>query len=305
MAANGVARTLYLHVGSNKAGTTSIQHQLRRLVEPEIGVMTVKAFGTPNATRLAAACGGEESHLYFVEQHRIMTEQEFADNARNIWKEAQREILATSCANFVASSEFIGGFVRGRDIAHLKAKLDILFDRVEIIFYLREQFGYFHSFWAQLVKGPSKSIETFDSFLENIEVIKHYWDYETLLKGWCHVFGEDAIKVTVFDPIALHGGDVVADFFHKIGLDHLPIQTEQDSRKNVTPGREELERIRRKNLTRRNLGLTGKDNSGSAGRSLSQDEYRALVLKHVSAPNHWVNEVMLRDRSSIRLPVHE
>ncbi len=303
MTFDGVDRTLYLHAGTGKAGTTSIQYELGQLQDAALDVLPVKAFGFPNATRLAAACGGDAARAYFVNQYNRMTADQFVRNANDIWDRAKTEVSKTDTRAFVASSEFLCALVRGQDIDRLKLNLDAMFNRVEVILYLRDQTEFLRSLWAQQVKGPSRSTETLARFMSDLERRRLYWDYAALLKDWVRVFGQDSVSATVFNPAALHGGDVVHDFFHKIGLGHVPIHPDQEKMKNVSPSMDELEKIRLENLKRKNPEFADADTGADAEAPMSPDAYKAIVLQHVSDGNRWINEAVLRGQSAVTLPV--
>jgi hypothetical protein len=291
------AKKLTLHIGTGKAGSTSIQKSLDSLKESTMGVLPIQAFGLPNAKFLAMASRSVHTHSYFVRNHKVVTEDDFENNAKTIWETARREMESSGAHRFVASSEFLCNMVRGDDIETLKRGLEQLFDQTHIIVYLRDQRSFLRSLWAQTVKGPSKSGESFGEFLSHIDKRRHLWDYSIFLMDWLQVFGEENLKVTVFDPKALYGGDVVSDFLHKAGIDKAAIGQEKHS--NVSPNWSKLEALRLKNLSRSNPAAA--ENATTAEQDIEQDQYEAFVLEKVSEGNHWINEAFLKDQP-IKLP---
>ena len=292
-----ISKKLTLHIGTGKAGSTSIQNSLSFLKDSSIGVLPIQAFGLPNAKFLAMSCRSAAAHRYFVKSHKIMTEDDFENNAKMIWVKAQSEMDLSGVSHFVASSEFIVSMIRGDDIKELRQRLEEIFDQIEIIVYLRDQRTFLRSLWAQSVKGPSKSGVSFRDFLSHIDARRYMWDYSIFLKDWLHVFGEANLKVTVFDPKALYGGDVVSDFFEKAGLDKTP--TNPEKHKNVSPDWSKLEALRIENLTRNKPAAA--ENMIHPEQNVDQDQYEDFVIEKVSEGNHWVNKTFFENQP-VKLP---
>jgi hypothetical protein len=263
--------------------------------------MPIKEFGFPNAQLLAAASGGMQAKNYFVTRRNILTEDAFERNATEVWEAAAQEIERAGTTRFVASSEFLVTFVRGPNIALLRDRLSPLFDRVEIIVYLREQVSFLRSLWAQAVTGPMKSCESFDDFILQLANRRYAWDYSLFLKDWSSAFGIEAIKARVFDRKALHNGDVVSDFFHVIGLETLFGDSQEISRQNVTPSWDKVEEIRQENLAQTDPDRS--DIAQASGKQVTDEKYQAMVLEMAAEGNRWVNEVILKGQP-VKLPVN-
>ena len=292
-------RTLFLHIGTGKAGSTSLQHSFQMVRDSSLGVLPVQAFGFPNATNLVMSTRNAQAHSYFVMRHRIVTEAEFGKNAETIWEKARSEIENSEVEHFIASSEFLNAMVRGKDIEMLKHELEKLFCRIEVIIYLRDQRSFLRSLWAQSVKGPSKSTESFDEFLAALDKRYRLWNYSLFIKDWLRVFGEDAIKVTMFDPQALYKKSIVADFFHKVGLKEVPFEVTRVQ--NVTPNDSEIEIIRRNNLLKSG-SMSSITRHIPVMKATEPEKYEAFILDKVSEGNQWINNVFFDDHP-VRLPV--
>lgn len=106
----------------------------------------------------------------------------------------------------------------------------------------------------------------------------------------------------MFDPRALHKGDVLANFFHKAGFDSVPVSGDGAELKNVTPGWTEPEAIRRENLAQNDPALAAGVDLTVTGPRIDPAQYAAFVLANVTVGNRWVNEVILADQP-VKLPV--
>ena len=297
-----MTRTLYLHIGTGKAGSTTLQRYINAMKDPDLGVLPLRSFGTPNAVRLVAACAGPRARPFFVDSRQIMTSEEFINNAYYLWVRATQEVEPAPIKTFVSSSEFLIHKVRGRDIRVMRDHMMGVFDQVKIIVYLREQTSFLRSLWAQSVKGPTKSHLTFAEFIDTIEGRRAHWDYQGLLSAWMDVFGRDAIEACVFDPQAFIGGDLLTDFNARIGARFEGSAQARKDKENVSPASDELDRIRYANhvdLARR-LGvepppLTAQDTT-------DPHAYDARILEVVSSSNAWVNQTFFNE-AAVKLPV--
>lgn len=293
---------LFLHIGTGKAGSSTIQDHLRLLEDPALGVLPIRAFGFPNAVNLVAASKSGSAQRFFVQKHQSMTPDFFSKNAEKIWEDTRSEVAISPVRNFVASSEFLSSLVRGDNIAYLRDRLFTCFDRVEIIIYLREQCSYLRSLWGQSVKGPGRSCRSFADFVNDLEKTPHIWDYSLLIRDWQQAFGDASLKVCVFDKLAFHEGDLVSDFCHKINVPRITDGGRVKKRKNVSPGFEELEAIRRKNIMRNGSIFDRCFASLRPQQTVDQKEYEAHVIRLTSPGNNWINQNLLSSQA-VKLPV--
>ena len=287
---------LTLHIGTAKAGSTSIQANLQTLKDPSFGALPIRTFGSPNAKFLAMACHNPKAHFYFVTKHKALSDAEFKENSHSIWDKTKAEIDASDVRHFVASSEFLGGLVRDDSIVNLKTQLDQLFDQIQIVVYLRDQRSFLRSFWAQSVKGSSKLTDSFPAFLAGLDIREYHWNYSIFLKKWLQAFGLENMSVSIFDPQVLRGGDVVSDFYQKAGI-MSPISQKQHS--NVSPSWRALEEMRHENIAQQ--GLTVETDTNETDQLLDATQYENLVLGKVSEGNIWINKTFFEGHD-VQLP---
>lgn len=288
-------RILTLHIGTGKAGSTSIQHALAKLDPHKTGLAPIKAFGQPNAIDLTMASGTPQARRYFVEKHTVVSAETFDRLNQTVWETAAREVQTTPTTRFAASSEFLCTMVRREAVVALKDRLDQIFDQVQIVAYLRDQRSFLRSLWAQSVKGPSRSADSFQHFLDTLGERKWQWNYSLFLNGWLNAFGPENTKVSMFDPRALYQGDVVSDLLRTAGA--TDTFRSAQGKQNVSPDNDALEEIRQANQRRKGLNALQDSEIWDPAR------YDAFVLDHVSAGNRWVNDRFFKDRP-FKLPTH-
>jgi len=307
---------IYLHIGTAKAGSTTIQNFLLNMRELDFPLAQLESMGGASAWRLAAAVGTADAFDYWVTVRGALTSEEFERNKTEIWHHVREEALAKKSERFVGSSEFLLGQYAydKKSLSALKDFLVDVFGEVTIIAYLREQVSVTKSLYAQKVKGPQRSSQSFEDYVSDIEKHPALWDYASALRPWLEVFGRDALDVVCFDRKNFVGGDLLRDFLYRLKLevDCDQYLCNQPEVTNKSPGFRALQAMRVLNKYRRVMPrfleyrmykwVSGPAFVGSRESSFPTylDE---KILQRVSDGNEWINSEFLRD-SRVRLPVH-
>lgn len=307
---------LYLHIGTSKTGSTSIQHFLTQTPLERFGLGQIACFGLGNAWKLAAASGTRNAERYWVEHRKRMSKAEFDRNRQEIWDQLSRELASADSRDFVASTEFLYRHCYGepRALEVLRDRLLAGFGDVRIILYLRDQRDYLRSFYAQTVVGHTRSAMDFDSFISRTRRSRELWDYRTGVRLWAQVFGAERLTVIPFDRANFIGHDLIRDFVARlpVSMAALPLPGDGFAPENVTPGYAQVRMIRALNQRSQSPGhpvlqplrwlvasRLGRLLPGPADFPTSHD---AEILAQVSAGNAWLNETFLKD-FAMRLPV--
>jgi hypothetical protein len=242
---------LYLHIGTNKAGSTTIRRFLHSKPAAAAGLRAVTSTGVPNAWKLSALRRTRQAHRFFVKSG-FMTEADYRDLPDTLWTEIAQEVAADPDADHVMSSEFIYSYYR-RDkaaIAALADRLLDLFGEVRVLFYCRDQLTYLRSCHAQGVKGNRRQTEPLETYLDRARRKVSDWDYHGTLTVWEQIFGRDALRVRVMEPAFLEGGDLITDILAATDRNAAQIATALEGRRrafNVSPPDARIEGIRRAN----------------------------------------------------------
>ncbi len=205
---------LYLHVGLEKTGTTSIQktlHNSRDRFEA-LGYYYPKQFAVGLNTLLAAMFLRDPMSRSNI---RMLINQNGGSQDSHIktMNEALAEELKSVTAdNIVLSSEFLGA---GADHARLKAWCDDLAKETEVIIYLRDQCSFLLSYRSTYWKGGGTD-EPFESFEEKTD-FPFSMNVEAVLNRLEQVF-PDRVTVRIFHRDRLVNGGAVKDFIHCLGL---------------------------------------------------------------------------------------
>lgn len=198
---------LYLHIGTNKTGTSAIQRYFnthraallrQRLLYPVTGCNGEAHYGFSRA-------------LGFSHGPQANSAAELGALSRQLQNEVKKS-RANTC---VISSE---DFILPKQVAAVRKFFEGFECRVVV--YLRRHDYWWESAYAQAVKMKEnppwgRGIGHFINF--NARKNPNYGNYRFLVDRWADVFGADRMIVRPYEP-AQNPGGVVADFLRTLGL---------------------------------------------------------------------------------------
>lgn len=191
--------TLFIHAGSHKTGSTSIQRFLRinqdALRDDGIAVPGLKGVLKPTAD---------------------LTDYGLFPKAFESLSRVRQPIAVISRENF-SWVDSIEKLMELRDVLYKHAH------KVKVIFYLRRQD-------SLAISQKQEGTKWFDCSVaygheptalpsELSEVARKYLDFEAKISMWAKVFAKDNMILRVFEPQHLVECDVVKDFCHVLGLE--------------------------------------------------------------------------------------
>lgn len=208
-------KRLYLHVGTRKTGTTSLQHFLynnRELLEaqgylyPVIGCFFHQL--SKSQSRLAFACKKKRSKLL-----PSTLKLSLPDCIQDLHGCLRR----STAENVIISSEIFWGELNTEDIHRIRVALNPLFQSIQIIIYLRPQDEYLEASYNQFVKmGLTRA--PFDQFvnqrLQSTDLSLRY--YHAVQAFW-QIFGRENVLVRRYSPNHLVAMNVIEDLTTIIG----------------------------------------------------------------------------------------
>ena len=217
---------LYLHIGTEKTGTTSIQRFLndnRDILHNE-GYHILKCAGKLNHRAMSAYCMDDNHFDDFFLNQQINTLDKKASFKHTFLEQFNEELrsLSSNIHSVIISSEQLHSrLTTNEDLERLKSLLDGKFSQITIICYLREQSQLASSLYSTAIKyGLNKN---FDSFLENCTPQNKYFNYWQLLKRWSEVFGRETIKARLFSRSELTNNNLLDDFCTSINENLLAV----------------------------------------------------------------------------------
>jgi hypothetical protein len=214
---NRVTRTIYLHIGTQKTGTTTLQNVGRqnRDALAARGILYPKAPGDTNHIGLTLYAAGASGSRDLARELGLRSLEDVTEYQEALPDRIRKEIVASGCGRMWLSNEHLSSRVRQPEhLARLAELLHGLADEVKVVIYLRHQPEYYLSTYSMMIKaGSTKEVLPPQSERE------YYYNYDKMLNVWADVFGENSITVRVFERANLKNGDVVDDLFALMGIE--------------------------------------------------------------------------------------
>lgn len=221
-AKTAMKETCFLHIGTAKTGTTSIQTFLaaNRSGLQRQGVIYPSAAGKQNHAALAAYAaedggdggdGGED-----VTQGRVSALLKAPQFRQELCLELDNELRNSDASVIVFSTEQLtspkvteSAIGRTADLCSRYAR------QTKIIVYLREQIDFLVSFRGHTIKGGASRQKPFLLGPSAVRMM----DYAALLKPWRKIFGHENMIVRRFVRTDFVDGDLLSDFAAQIPFD--------------------------------------------------------------------------------------
>ena len=171
-------RSIFLHVGLCKTGTTTTQHFLDKNYE------ALASFG------LLYPRTGLEAHHHYMVAKSFKQNSNLDRRTRRVIIEHLRAELQSWPGNVILSSEHFSFL----DEAEIEALSKMLGPHTQVIVVLREQVHWTTAMYAEAVRWGYQG-----SFADHIRSQWASLDYATFLRPWEHSFGRKNMNVLVYD----------------------------------------------------------------------------------------------------------
>lgn len=219
-----------VHIGTEKTGTTTIQHFLHQNRDKlrEQGIAYLRSPGPVKNRDLATYCMSNNNVDEHVITLGIVSDRKRARWKANFKKRFDRELrkLDRRIHLVIFSAEFFQSRLRTEDeVRNLQTLLSRYFDQIEILVYLRRQDQFAVSFYSTLCRTGSTQEEVLkpiysanDSYSQHFNWEYFNLNYYELVTKWANVFGRENIIIRVFDIDRFCNGDLLDDFRYAAGI---------------------------------------------------------------------------------------
>ena len=210
-------KKLYLHLGLEKTGTTSIQKALNQHRDQleRLGYYYPRQFAVGLNTLLAAMFVTDPmdrpNFRIYINKHGGTQDKHI--QAMNIQLSKELETVKTD--NLLLSSEFLA---TDTDFPKLKNWCDQLAYETQIIIYIREQCSFYLSRQSTMIKGGGTKDDAI--ILKSKRDLPSSMNFKAVLSRLETAF-PGKISVRIFNKDILFRGDAIQDFFKTIGLGDL------------------------------------------------------------------------------------
>lgn len=236
---------VFLHIGLEKTGTTTIQRTFVRNKEyfESIGFRYPVFNGEENHVALYNYSKAEN----VIDELRIYAGLKTADDVTEFRKSFRKDMvsrLGNYEGTVVFSNEHLSSRLSGPDaLVRLKDLLSLITDDVTVVLYLRNVEDFVVSTYSTAVKcGETKSI---GDFCQDLSLFRYQFD--KVITNWSAIFGAENLVIREFSRSALVNGDIFDDFASVIGMEY------DKSRLNLKSENESLTHLQAEFLRRFNM----------------------------------------------------
>jgi hypothetical protein len=208
---------IFLHIGTHKTGTTSIQY----LIGTNREALMEQGIYQPVAGKPGLKPGNGNHRLAWgVLKRKGVTDLDD-------WNDLRNELQNCGLRSAVISSEAFC-HMNEKEIEQVRHLLEAY--EVYPVVYLRNCKSYLRSVYAEVIKDKKQETRSFKRYiLENISKI----DYDYLLEIWGKLFGYDHLIVRLYDKVSQDGG-LTEDFSRIIGFNPSGLVDQAGIYRNVS-----------------------------------------------------------------------
>jgi hypothetical protein len=212
---------LYLHIGTEKTGTTSVQKFFRTNRErlARNGILYPATPGNENHTGLTVAAQKLARHGPLRKLKGVQSVESAREFRSTLMEELAAEFRGGPYKTVVMSGEHCSSrLLDDKEVQWLKDYLSPFFETIKIVVYIRRQDDFLLSTYSTSVK--SGSIRELAAPPERlVEARYNHWE---LLSRWARIFGREHIVCRKYEKSALKSGDIVDDFLAVAGIEAGP-----------------------------------------------------------------------------------
>lgn len=211
-------RTFFLHIGTEKTGTTSIQSFLseNRSRLEEQGIFYPRSPGNHNHTALTVYALRKTKQGSIRRSSGVFDPEQVTIFRDRFVEALDKELGTSTLPTVVFSNEHLSSRLsEDSEVARIKKLCDTYAGRTKIIVYLRNQVDFLVSSFGTGIKSGSTRRFPFPLTKRRLGTM----DYCELLDRWQKAFGRENMIVRRFAPAHFVDGDLFSDFAAQIPFD--------------------------------------------------------------------------------------
>jgi len=234
---------IYLHIGLEKTGSTSIQHYLTKYRNKllENNILYPNSLHTPNNEYIYLLFSDIEKTDDLKIKHRLISKEKYIEFIEKTKKAFIDEIYKTNPTKIIISNEHLSSRLSRQNIEDLNKFLKSITPNIKVIAYVRRQDKLIESLYSTVIK--SGGVLSIDEFIEKIKFRKDL-KFFSFFNMWADIFGKENLIIRIFDKEKLYKNDIVCDFKKALNLNWLP---EEKILANKSLGIKKIELLRELN----------------------------------------------------------
>jgi hypothetical protein len=215
---------VYLHIGGEKTGTTSLQYFLTR------NALELKRAGFHYPCELNNICFERGAH-FPVAACLIRERTDFISEERQqklpFVLGALAQTVSGAHSTILSCEHFSSRLIHSRQVETLRDALSA--DNIKVIYYIREPSDLALAAWSTYVRcGGKREFNADDITPEN-----RYFNHLEILNLWGSVFGEQNLIVREYNRASLAERDIRKDFCALLGIQTAPMKFEEDQNQSL------------------------------------------------------------------------
>lgn len=229
----------FLHIGTEKTGTTTIQRFLagnRESLAKE-GFLYTLSGGRHGSQRSFEACVHASPWTTDLAVDRGIRSASDQESFRKRFMGLLEKECAehSECHALIISCEHFHSRLTSRgEIEGLAELLSPYAEAFEILLYLRRQDQVALSHYSTKLKSGALDPALFPGSKDGR--VEYYYDYESVYANWAQIFGDDAMRVRIFEKERLAHGDLLLDFSDLCGMGVEGKQVPKNANESLSQG---------------------------------------------------------------------
>ncbi|HEY3638406.1 MAG TPA: hypothetical protein VGK90_09665 [Rhizomicrobium sp.] len=203
----------WLHIGTEKTGTTSIQNFLaaNRTALRSQGFLYPSAPGRVSHPALVAF-SLDDNRIDGTRKARSLSQPaQISAYRRKLTHELEDEVASSNVSKIILSSELLSSRIRSpAELERIRSLCSQVAKQTKIIVYIRNQVDFLISRYTTVIQAGG-----WENFRPGVSPLT---DYKTLLDRWAGTFGRENLIVRRFEPADFANGDLLADFSATVGI---------------------------------------------------------------------------------------
>ena len=218
-------RQVYLHIGGEKTGTTTLQHFLTR------NASELQRAGYYYPCETNNICFDNGAHFpvaaCLISERTDFVSEERQHDLPFVLGALAEAVSATKRPIILSCEHFSSRLSRTRQLETLRDALSA--DEIKVIYYIREPSDLALAAWStRIFFGEKLKFSTDDVTPEN-----RYFNHLETLNLWGSVFGEQNLIVREYNRASLAEGDIRKDFCALLGIQTAPMEFEEDQNRSL------------------------------------------------------------------------